>query len=316
MMIAVSALTVRAQSASKSPVVTAATVSADQSTLFVDGVNFPKSPIVTLGGIPLGGVQVDAACQRLTALMPALQPGSYKLVIAGGNGNSSAELAVAVGAVGPAGAVGPTGPPGPAGENGAAGANGADGATGPAGPTGPTGAQGAAGPTGATGAAGAAGPTGPIGPAGPAGANGATGAQGPQGIQGPTGPQGLMGLPGAQGATGATGPTGPQGPAGFAIYYAGWINGDATVSRGSGFTVSRFPSVTGTYRVTANPTSTGLGMIPIVTPALPNTYARITQAFISFVIGVGSQHVFDVEIRDGAGNLVDGGFTFLLEQRS
>ena len=66
------------------------------------------------------------------------------------------------------------------------------------------------GPQGVPGAAGAdstvPGPQGPAGEAGPAGAPGAAGAAGADGPEGPEGPQGVPG------ATGATGPVGPAGP--------------------------------------------------------------------------------------------------------
>ena len=158
------------------PVVTTAVISADGSVLAVSGSNFGSNPLVSLGGYVLGGVGVNPQGTALSALMPALAPGSYQLVVTAG-GNRSAAFEITVGAQGAAGA---TGAQGPAGADGADGADGAPGATGPQGPpgaTGPTGAQGAAGPTGA---------------------------QGPQGI------------PGVQGATGEQGATGPQGPAGAA----------------------------------------------------------------------------------------------------
>jgi hypothetical protein len=118
-------------------------------------------------------------------------------------------------------------------------------------------------------------------------------------------------MPGVQGPAGPTGPTGPQGPAGFAIYYAGWINATGTIRMGSGFTSSRL-GLTGSYRVTANPTSTGFFMVPIVSLGQAGVTARVVQYSKD---GTTGQHIFDVEIRDGAGTLVDSDFTFILVQR-
>ena len=92
-----SVLTLSAQS--KQPYIVAAVISADQSTLIVTGSNFPTNPSVTLDGMLLGGVQVDAAHKSVTAVMPALQPGTYLLEI--GTGNFYAEFDLAVGAAGP-----------------------------------------------------------------------------------------------------------------------------------------------------------------------------------------------------------------------
>ena len=58
-----------------------AAVSADGATMHVSGADFPDEPFVTLGGILLGGVTVvhEPDVDRLTALMPAVPPGSYRL---------------------------------------------------------------------------------------------------------------------------------------------------------------------------------------------------------------------------------------------
>ena len=95
------------------------------------------------------------------------------------------------------------------------------------------------------------------------------------------------------------------------MYFAGWIRANATVSMGTGFTVSR-NLVQGSYLVTANATSTGLNMVPIVTPAQPNVHARIVQFFRDASL----KNNFEVEMRDNDGNLVDSDFTFILIQRS
>jgi hypothetical protein len=167
-----------------------ATVSADQSTLFVTGANFGTRPLVMLANIVLGGVQVASTGGQLTALMPALPPGSYRLVISRGSGSNRTDgMDVTVGAVGPKGEVGAVGPKGDTGETGA---------PGPEGPAGPQGAKG---------------DQGPIGPIGP---QGLTGDPGPAGPQGPAGPIGAIGIVGARGLPGLPGATGPAGPSGIA----------------------------------------------------------------------------------------------------
>lgn len=96
--------------------ITSATVSSDQSTLLVTGANFGATPTVTLGDLALGGVQVGAGGTSLSALMPALAPGSYRLVVARGNGAAqSDDFDLAVGVTGPTGPQGPAGPVGPVG---------------------------------------------------------------------------------------------------------------------------------------------------------------------------------------------------------
>jgi hypothetical protein len=208
----------------KKPTIIAASVSADQTTLFIEGEDFGQRPKVTVGTTALKGVAVDAAGRYISAQLPALSPGTYLLLV--DNQKFTAQFVVSLygeeshdetGGVGPAGPEGPAGPAGP---------EGPAGATGPAGPAGPTGPAGAKGDTGATGANGVAGPAGPIGPVGPAGAPGAAGPQGPGGAdgapgvagpagpQGPAGPAGADGVPGPAGEAGAAGPQGPAGPKG------------------------------------------------------------------------------------------------------
>lgn len=60
-----------------------AAVSADGATMHVSGADFPDEPFVTLGGFLLGGVAVVSTpdVDRLTALMPALAPGNYRLTL-------------------------------------------------------------------------------------------------------------------------------------------------------------------------------------------------------------------------------------------
>jgi hypothetical protein len=146
-----SAASVRAQNSF--PVVTAVIISADGSTLYATGYNFASTSSVTLGSSALGGIQVNTAGTALSALMPALSPGSYQLVVTT-RGNKSAAFEITVGAQGPQGEPGPPGEPGADGAAGAAGAAGATGAQGPQGIQGPAGATGATGPQGPAGVAG------------------------------------------------------------------------------------------------------------------------------------------------------------------
>jgi hypothetical protein len=163
--IALATLSVQAQGNPHQPAIDSAVVSADQTILFVQGSNFGKSPSVTLNGLALTGVQVDATGRQLMASMPSLPNGTYKLQVT--NRNWQAELDVTVGygheeagVAGPPGATGPQGPAGPAGPAGP---------QGPGGPQGPAGPQGPVGPPGGIGPQGEPGPVGPMGPAGPAG---------------------------------------------------------------------------------------------------------------------------------------------------
>src|SRR5262245_49232202 len=116
----------------RAPEITSATVSLDNTTLFIEGMNFGDNPLVSLDGVVLGGVHVDSTGRHMTALMLALPPGNYKLQVVTRR-NLSCELTVTVGSTGPAGPRGPSGPMGPTGP---AGVTGATGATGPAGPAG------------------------------------------------------------------------------------------------------------------------------------------------------------------------------------
>jgi hypothetical protein len=125
-----------------SPAIVSAVISVDSQYLIVEGTSFGSSPVVTLGGIALGGVVTNGT--HLEALMPALTPGAYQLTVTSGN-NRSSSFEITIGAQGPAGAAGsagPAGPTGPAGATGAQGPQGPVGGQGPGGPTGPSGASG------------------------------------------------------------------------------------------------------------------------------------------------------------------------------
>ncbi len=146
-------------------VVTAAAADTSQSLLFVAGQGFTPAAVVFLGGLPLGGVVVNAQGTALSALLPpGVPPGSYAFtVVAGPASVQTAVFSVTLGAVGPRGDDGPQG------------STGAEGSQGPEGPQGPPGPAGPAGSQGPQGFPGPAGPTGPIGPQGQAGADGVLG---------------------------------------------------------------------------------------------------------------------------------------------
>ena len=170
------------------PRVTSVMLSADQTILFVLGRFFDQRTILILGEYVLGGVQVAPTGTQITALMPVLSPGTYRLTITRpGDSLSSSRTVwvdVTVGAVGPRGPRGDIGPQGPQGPQGEIGPAGPQGLQGVAGPTGPAGPQGQTGAQGQTGPQGPIGPIGPIGPQGPQGATGATGAAGADGTSG------------------------------------------------------------------------------------------------------------------------------------
>ena len=133
--------------------VVSASVSADQATLTVTGSNFGPAPSVFLDGTALAGV-VGAGGTSLTVPMPALGPGSYRLVVVRAavhhgrghdrdddddDGGRAGAFVLTVGAVGPKGDKGDTGDTGAIGPMGATGSTGSTGATGVTGATGPAG---------------------------------------------------------------------------------------------------------------------------------------------------------------------------------
>jgi IPT/TIG domain len=95
-------------------VVVSAEVSATGTTLFVSGARFGRAPEVRLGGTLLGGVVVNASGTQITANLPALPPGSYKLEVTRAyswqrNDDDVSRLTVAIGAIGPRGETGSMG---------------------------------------------------------------------------------------------------------------------------------------------------------------------------------------------------------------
>ena len=113
----------------------AAAANDTQTVLFVEGKNFASNTAVYLGGVPLGGVTVNATGTVLTATITGTLPGSYQLHVSNGPATpQNARFEVTLGHAGLPGEPGPQGEPGLPGERG---------------PTGPQGEQGPPGPPGA-----------------------------------------------------------------------------------------------------------------------------------------------------------------------
>ena len=192
--------------ANKQPVVIAAAASADQASIYIEGMNFGLDPQVFLAGAPLGGVLVNAAGTQIIANLPSFQPGSYALTVSAGKLIGGMDITI--------GAVGLTGDKGEQGEPGE---------------RGPQGDQGVQGETGAVGATGATGATGDTGPKGDQGDPGTDGTNGTNGTNGTDGAQGL------QGPAGQTGPQGPPGPAAPGTLQSMRVQGPTVGLGGDGF---------------------------------------------------------------------------------
>src|ERR1700754_5054508 len=63
------------------PAITSVVLIADQTILVVTGRNFSRRAVVVLGDYVLGGVQISSDGTSLTALMPAVTAGTYRLRI-------------------------------------------------------------------------------------------------------------------------------------------------------------------------------------------------------------------------------------------
>jgi hypothetical protein len=224
--------------------------------LFLEGKNFGSSPRVLLGA-PAGAldelVVLSSSFERIEAELPAVEPGTYLVLVFRGLLVNSIHVTV-----------GAEGPPGPKGEPGAPGPSGMPGEKGDRGPAGPQGltwrgawdasvayrvddavshegsswvalaasrdvvpvegndwsllaAKGDMGERGQQGETGPPGSVGPQGEKGDPGAPGMKGDKGDRGEQGPPGPQGAPGLPG-----GGSGPAQPAPYAGsFALEFGG-----------------------------------------------------------------------------------------------
>jgi hypothetical protein len=92
------------------------------------------------------------------------------------------------------------------------------------------------------------------------------------------------------------------------VHFAGWVNANASVRWGSGFTVSRVGLL---YRV-AMPSTRPI--LAVVSPIGTNRVARVAQSVWDSVNGIA---VVDIEIRDmNSGAVIDGGFNFIALQDS
>jgi len=91
------------------------------------------------------------------------------------------------------------------------------------------------------------------------------------------------------------------------------VRANATIRFGGGFTIERL-TVSGTYRIKGNPTTSGFFMATVATAVTAGTHANVVQYQKDALTG---QHWADVEIHDlVTGALVDGDFTFVMMQRS
>src|SRR5690349_14217764 len=66
----------------RDPVITSTSISADRTTVFIDGENFGRQPRVWVDGTLLAGVTVDSAGTHVVATLPVLQPATYLLQLA------------------------------------------------------------------------------------------------------------------------------------------------------------------------------------------------------------------------------------------
>ncbi len=96
-------------------------------------------------------------------------------------------------------------------------------------------------------------------------------------------------------------------------YFAGWVLGSGTIKSGNGFTISRL-SVSGSYRITIQPTPNGFFLITNVTAFAPNSIGRVVQYSKDAITKV---HTIDIEVRDlTTGALMDSDFMFITVERS
>jgi hypothetical protein len=97
------------------------------------------------------------------------------------------------------------------------------------------------------------------------------------------------------------------------VYLAGYVNGNATIRFGLGFTLTRM-FVTGSYRITIPVGTSPRFFAPVATSVGARTVARIAQLQKD---GVTGNFLIDVEIWDPIANApVDGDFTFIAVERS
>jgi len=110
------------------PAITRAATDLARGMLVVEGSNFGEDSRILLGAAEGGLIELSLrfiSSTRIEADLEPLEPGTYRLVVAGRETSQSATIDLTIGAVGATGPAGPQGPPGP---------------QGPAGPAGPPGA--------------------------------------------------------------------------------------------------------------------------------------------------------------------------------
>lgn len=114
-------------------------VDLEEELIHAIGQNFGPNPVVHLGDVELQ--VLESTGNVITAALPALPPGSYRLTVRRGilplPGRID-DFEVTLGAVGPEGPQGPQGPPGEQGAPGPPGPQGEQGPPGPEGPPGPS----------------------------------------------------------------------------------------------------------------------------------------------------------------------------------
>jgi len=97
------------------------------------------------------------------------------------------------------------------------------------------------------------------------------------------------------------------------VYLAGYVNANATIKYGSGFTITR-NVVAGSYRITIPAATSTKFFAPVVSTVAVHTIARIALVQKDALTG---NFLIDVEIRDATTDaLLDGAFSFIALERS
>ena len=100
------------------------------------------------------------------------------------------------------------------------------------------------------------------------------------------------------------------------VFFSGYVLANASIKPGfgGGFTVSRYPGGTGSYRMTIPAGTYVRFLIPSITPITGRTVARVVQILRD---GLSRDYWIDIEIHDmGTNALVDGDFMFVAIERS
>ena len=98
------------------------------------------------------------------------------------------------------------------------------------------------------------------------------------------------------------------------VYLAGYVNANASIRYGVGFTVSRFPGNVGQYRIAVPVATSTKFFAPVASSVTLHTIARLALVNRDAITG---QVTFDIEIRDLTTDaLIDGPFSFIAVERS